>query len=81
MDYVSKTGKQFTIGTAGKEETDKLVTMRMEYIKADFGICSGEAYEEIRSRLPEYFEKHLENDLFAYVAKYNDNIAAIAGRS
>lgn len=76
MDYVSKTGKQFTIGTVGKEFIAELVNMRMEYIKADFGISSGDECEEIRSKLPAYFEKHLENDLFAYTAMENGKMAA-----
>jgi GNAT superfamily N-acetyltransferase len=52
--------------------------MRIEYIKADQGPISSESEEKMKEKLPEYFSKHLEKDLFAFIAKENDTMISTA---
>ncbi len=51
-----------------KNEIDDLVDMRIKYLQEDFKFTSNECFNEVRKNLPEYFENHLNKDLFAFGA-------------
>lgn len=56
----------------------ELTKMRIAYIKDEQNNISDQEEQIMIKRLPEYFEKHLGKDLFAFVAKENDKIVATA---
>ncbi len=63
---------------AGKADIEQLVLMRLNYIKCDHGSISEENERAMRTSLPEYFNKNLGKNLFAFVAKDNDVIVSTA---
>lgn len=54
---------------ANEDEIPALVDLRIAYIKEDCGGLTEDARQKLLSVLPEYFEKHLNRDIFAYTAK------------
>lgn len=60
---------------ADNKEIQNLVNMRVAYLNEDYGHLESDVIEKIISSLPDYFEKHLNNDLFAYVAKDTEIVA------
>lgn len=69
----------FELTTVGTERTDELIALRMAYLAADFGEMTADDESAIRAALPSYFERHLECDLFAFVAlAEDDTIASVA---
>ena len=63
---------------ASKEDIDELISLRMDYIEADFKEYGVDKKEVIEKELPSYFERKLGNDLFAFVARENGKIIATA---
>lgn len=59
-------------------DIDQLIKMRIEYIKADQKVIDEEVEQIMRNKLPLYFEKHLEKQLFAFVAKEKQSIVGTA---
>ena len=59
-------------------DIQELTRMRIAYIKEEQGNISKQNEQIMRKRLPEYFEKHLGKDLFAFAAKENNVIIATA---
>lgn len=49
------------------EHTKQLVQLRLDYLAEDHGSLSPQEYEQIASKLPEYYQKHLNSDLFVYI--------------
>ena len=69
----------FGLTTVGVERTDELIALRMAYLAADFGELAPDDEVAIRAALPSYFARHLDNDLFAFVALADDDtIASVA---
>ena len=69
----------FELTTVGVERTDELIALRMAYLAADFGELVPDDEAAIRAALPSYFGRHLDCDLFAFVALAEDGaIASIA---
>ena len=66
----------FELTTVGHECVDELIELRMAYLVADFGELAAQDEASIRAALPSYFERHLERDLIAFVAR--DKSGAIA---
>lgn len=62
----------------GKNDINSLVKMRIMYLREDFTESTDEQFTEIEKNLYSYFEKHLNNDLFAFGAMENDNIISTA---
>lgn len=62
---------------ADKSNIEQLVKMRIDYIRADQGNISTDNENEMRHKLPSYFERHLGKDLFSFVAR-NDGIIVAA---
>ena len=66
------------IEKAGIADADELTELRLEYLKEDNGLLERNDAETIRSALPNYFQKHLNKDLFAYVIRENGIIVSCA---
>lgn len=54
---------------AKTEEIPALVDLRMAYVEEDHGGLSEDTRQKLIDVLPEYFEKHLNKDIFVYTAK------------
>lgn len=64
--------------TADKNDIDELVRLRIAYIRDDFGSISDEEELNLKSRLPDYFEKELGDHLIAFVARAEGRLVAAA---
>lgn len=58
------------------EHTNQLVQLRLNYLAEDHGSLSPQESEQIASKLPEYFKKHLNSDLFVYICCNGDEIVS-----
>ena len=63
---------------ATKEDIDELVRMRIEYMKDDFGSVSAEEKAAMEKQLPDYFERKLNTELVAFVARDGEMIVSVA---
>ena len=63
---------------AGIGDVDALVELRLDYLREDHGALDERDARAIREALPGYFRAHLGRDLFAYVAREGEAIAACA---
>ena len=63
---------------AGQEDIDTLVKLRLDYLNADHGSIDKKDTERILKALPDYFRKHLNLDLFAYVIREDQRIVSCA---
>lgn len=61
-----------------KDRINDLVDMRLKYLREDFQSTSEESFDLVRKNLPEYFENHLNKDLFAFGAFCGDKIISTA---
>ena len=52
---------------AGIDQVDQLTNLRIAYLTEDHGHLTDEEKERITSSLPDYYKKHLNNDLFVYI--------------
>lgn len=59
---------------ADTEDIKHLVELRTEYLSEDYGEIPQEKLALIADNLPEYFRKHLNNDLFVFVCRYEHSI-------
>jgi len=50
-------------------DRDALVEMRMLYLADDIGSIAPNIEKQIKEQLPDYFERHLNRDLFVYIAE------------
>lgn len=57
-------------------DMDKLVKLRIEYLTEDFGDISNDQLTQICEKLPSYYRKHLNNDLFVYICRADDDIVS-----
>lgn len=55
-------------------DLDSLVGLRIAYLLEDHGTIPQEKLTKISEKLPVYFRKHLNNDLFVYTAKSENEI-------
>ncbi len=63
---------------AGIPDIAELTDLRLSYLNEDFGMLTPEDMKMIRQRLPEYFRRHLNNDLFCYVIREQEEIVSCA---
>ena len=63
---------------AGIDDIDALVKMRLEYLIEDNGNLNDSEVIEIKKELPDYFKKHISNDLFIFVVREEQTIVACA---
>ena len=52
---------------AGIDQVNQLTNLRIAYLTEDHGHLTDEEKERITSSLPDYYKKHLNNDLFVYI--------------
>lgn len=63
---------------ADKNDFEKLTEIRIKYIEEDFGELSAEVKEKILLSLPGYFSRHLNRDLFAFLAEEKRSVVSSA---
>ena len=63
---------------AWTEDTEALVKMRLSYLIEDNGSLDVQDLSAIKKELPEYFQAHLDKDLFAYVIRDGQTIVSCA---
>ena len=63
---------------ASSADIPQLVQLRLAYLTEVFGSLSVSDVSEIRSRLPGWLEKHLNNDLFVFTVREEDVIVSCA---
>ena len=59
----------YELDRARLEDIPELIELRMAYLRADFGILDNVTMGTVRDSLPSFFERHLNQDLFAYVMR------------
>lgn len=63
---------------AKMEDISELVTLRIAYLEEDDGVMGNDILLSIKANLPDYFIKHLNHDITAYVARNEQEIVACA---
>ena len=63
---------------ANIKDINALTELRIAYLQEDLGQIADADLELISSSLPSYYEKHLNNDLMAYVARDEMDIVSCA---
>lgn len=58
------------------DDLDSLIKLRIAYLLEDHGTIPQEKMAKILEKLPVYFRKHLNNDLFVYMAKSENEIVS-----
>lgn len=67
---------EFTV--AKKSDIEELVEMRMLYIFEYFEAVTDAQAQEIKKQLPDYFKKHMGQDMTAFIAREQDKMVATA---
>ena len=68
--------KEFSFRKAEKRDIEQLINMRIEYLKEDLGEAAISNEDELRKNLLDFFNKHLNLDVDAFVALYKDEIVS-----
>ena len=63
-------------GKANIDDLDLLVNLRIAYLTEDYGNIPDNQLNEISDKLPNYFRRHLNNDLYVYVARCENDIVS-----
>ncbi len=63
---------------ASDADIDILADLRIEYLKEDSGFLDESDAEVIAKSLPDYFARHLGRDLYCYIIRDGNDIAACA---
>lgn len=63
---------------ATSKDISMLTDLRVAYLQEDLGSVTDDDLCVIKSSLPGYYEKHLNDDLLVYVARDEDNIVSCA---
>lgn len=66
------------VENANIEDVNLLTELRLEYLKEDHGKLSESDIEIIRRDLPNYFKKNLNQNIFCYLIREKEEIAACA---
>lgn len=67
---------EYRMGTIN--DIEQLAQMRIKYLLEDYKSISDENIKKIQEQLPIYYGKHLNKDMFAYVADVNGTIVSTA---
>lgn len=59
-------------------DIDLLTELRIAYLKEDYGKLEEEDIRKIRRDLPDYFKKNLNENIFCYLIRDEENITACA---
>lgn len=63
---------------ATMKDIGELTALRIAYLEEDSGEINGDTLLSIQNNLPDYFMRHLNKDLFAYVAREQHEIVSCA---
>ena len=63
---------------AEQSAIEELVNLRLAYLQEDLGEIEKEDYLQIKEMLPAYFNRHLNQDLFVYIARDYEKIVSCA---
>ena len=66
------------IDKASDKDIEELVGLRLAYLQEDLGEISETDLQSLKKALPPYFRKHLNRDLFVYIAREEEEIVACA---
>ena len=66
------------IDKASDKEIEELVELRLAYLQEDLGEISEDDLQGLQEALPQHFRKHLNQDLFVYIAREEEEIFACA---
>lgn len=66
------------VENANIEDASVLTELRLAYLKEDYGKLGKDDIEIIRRDLPDYFKKHLNQNLFGYLIREKEEIVACA---
>ena len=66
------------VENANIEDVALLIELRLEYLKEDHGKLSKSDIEMIRRDLPDYFKRNLNQNIFCYLIREKEEIAACA---
>lgn len=67
-----------TFGQAEKTDIPQLIRLRLAYMEDDFGSVSEREKSCMEKQLPDYFERKLDKELFAFVARDGEKIVSVA---
>ncbi len=70
--------KEMIIDKALDKDIEELVRLRLAYLQEDLGEISEPDLQSLKEALPQYFRKHLNQDLFVYIAREEEEIFACA---
>ncbi len=65
------------IRTATKKDIDTLIKFRFFYLIDDVGELTDEQAKALNEQLPDYFDKHIDNDFTAYLAEENGEAVSV----
>jgi GNAT superfamily N-acetyltransferase len=60
------------INQATMDDLGQLIELRLAYLTDDFGQLGQDQVLQLREELPNYFQRHLGNDLLAFAARTDD---------
>ena len=63
---------------AEQSAIEELVNLRLSYLQEDLGEIEKEDFLQIKEMLPSYFNRHLNQDLFVYIARDYEKIVSCA---
>ena len=63
---------------ASAKDIPVLTDLRIAYLQEDLGIITENDLQKLQTSLPDYYEKHLNQDLFVYIAREEEEIFACA---
>ena len=66
------------VENADKGDIDELVELRIAYLTEDDGPLDSSVIESIKRDLPDYYNRRLGRDIFAYVIREDDRIVSCA---
>lgn len=66
------------VENAKSADIDQLTELRLAYLKEDYGELSEHDIKKIRQELPGYFKKNLNQNIFCYLVRDEDQIIACA---
>ncbi len=66
------------LGKAINSDIVSLVDLRVSYLREDLGEINAHDLSVIKKELPDYYARHFNNDLMAYVAREDGEIVACA---
>ncbi|MBR0147160.1 MAG: GNAT family N-acetyltransferase [Eubacterium sp.] len=70
--------KEVIYDTAGKDDIDELIRLRIAYMIDDFGSITDYQRECMEKQLPDYFRRKLGTELVAFVARAEGRLVAAA---